>query len=317
MNESPYIAAPVLTKEEFRARVIDSINSTEFTPELLRTIFTSLPEDKRTLFDEYRVTDIIDPISSNKPEWERGAYFYKHLKMAELNFCLERIEHLIVVKSYLIEHGNAGFSKPPITTPNTISPWLQDNTMSAVFSAVDLTDFAPSRPLENSVNGGDISSIRIALFMEMNDKRLTNKMLFQAIAWTLTKYPNLFVTYEESAYAQAMELDAAKWDSRYYSLQEVYASMNFAEERVLHMLEVRKHVFNIQPNQNSKPSKPAATRPVSYQQQTVPQASTIAHTQTHQAKIRKDSTNNVLNTLLLVGGVVAALALVILAIIIE
>lgn len=188
--------------------------------------------------------------------------------------------------------------------------------MSHAFSSVELSDFAPSRSLSNCVNGDDISAIRVALFMEMNNNQLSNHSLRQAIAWTLTKHPNLFVAYENSAYAQAMERDTSKWDLGYYNMQEVYASMNFAEERVLHMLDVRKRVFNIQPNETSISSKPAAMRTVSYQQQTAPQVSTTAHTQTHQATNSKDSTNNVLNTLLLVGGAVAALALVILAIII-
>lgn len=316
MNKYPDIEAPMLTEDEFKAQVIASINSAEFTPELLRKMLQALPDDKRALFEEYRATEIVDPISSDKHEWKRGAYFHKQLKMAEQNFCLERVEHLITVKSHLIEQGIAGFSMSKNSPTNTLNPSQKDETMSTAFSSVDLNGFTPSSPLANAVNKDDISAIRIALFMEMNDKQLTNQALLQAIAWTLKNHSNLFVTCEENAYAQAMELDTGKWNSQYYSLQEVYTSMNFAEERVLHMLEVRKHVFNIQPNVSNMPSKSAATRAVSYQQQTAQKTSTPEHTPIHQASGHKNSRSNELKTLLLIGGALAALALVFLAIII-
>ena len=310
MNKHPYIEAPTLTKNEFKAQVIASINSAEFTPELLRKMLPIMPDDKRTLFEKYRATDIVDPISNDKDEWERGAYFHKQLKMAEQNFCLERIEHLIAVKSYLIERGIAGFSSPKKTAPNTLSTSQKDKTMSTTFLSIDSTDFKPSSSLRNCVDGDDMSSIRNSLFMEMNDKRMTNETLLQAIAWTLKKHSNLFVTYEENAYAQAMEMDDGKWDRQYYSLQEVYTSMNFSEERVLHMLEVRNHVFNIQPNMTSIQPKTAVSVGTSVPQTT--QKTPPPHTRINKAPDNK----NEINTLLLIGGALAALALVFLAVII-
>jgi hypothetical protein len=160
MNKYPDIEAPTLTKDEFKAQVIASINSAEFTPELLRKMLPALPDDKRALFEEYRATDIVDPISNDKDEWERGAYFHKQLKMAEQNFCLERIEHLIAVKSYLIERGIAGFSTPQKTAPDTLSTSQKDKTMSTAFLSIDSTDFKPSSSLRNCVDGDDMSSIR-------------------------------------------------------------------------------------------------------------------------------------------------------------
>lgn len=319
MNKSPDIAAPTGTKEEFRAQLIASIKSDAFTPELLRTFLGSLPDDKRTLFDEYRVTDIVDPISVDRSKWELSRYFYEQLNMAEQNFCLKRVAHLIAVKSYLIERGIAGFSTPKSSSPKTPRPQLRDDIMTAVFSSVDLTNFVPSRSLSNCVNGDDISSIRMALFMEMNDKRLTNQTLIQAIAWTKAKHPNLFIAYQENAYAQAIELDTSKWNDQYYSLQEVYASMNFAEKRVIHMLEVRERVFKTPPTVTSKPSITSTNRSVSNQQQPPSRAAIserMEHPQIRQTTNLKDSKSHMLKTLLLVGGVVTALALIFLAIII-
>lgn len=182
--------------------------------------------------------------------------------------------------------------------------------MATDFSSVDLTDFTPSRSLNNCVNNDDISTIRIALFMEMNDKRLSTTALRQAIAWTLSKHPNLFVTYEENAYAQKMIFDTTQWNKDYYHMQEVYASSNFSLERIHHMVAVREHVFNLPLNEiSSQPSRQKNT--LNQPTQSKEQLSTESAQRT---EFKTD--NNVLKSLLLIGGVAAVIALVLLAIII-
>ncbi|MBO1916487.1 hypothetical protein J4727_16105 [Providencia rettgeri] len=63
--------------------------------------------------------------------------------MAEENFCLKRIEHLIQVKSHLTERGIAGFSRPVAcsTISHEEAKRTKENTMIAEFSSVDLTGF--------------------------------------------------------------------------------------------------------------------------------------------------------------------------------
>ena len=249
MTASTELVVPNLTAAEFKAKIIEFIKSRDFKAELLRQTLSALPDDKRALFEEYRVNSTTDPISEDSYKWERegGSYFALQLHMAEENFCLERLEHLIQVKSHLTERGIAGFFRPTSnsTTSHEEAKTTKENTMRADFSSVDLTGFTPSSSLSNSVNGGDLSSVRISLFMEMNDKRLSTAVVTQAIAWTLSKYPTLFVDYEENAYSQQMEQDKTKWDSHYYHTQELYATSNFSLERIRHMISVREHVFTI------------------------------------------------------------------------
>lgn len=317
MTASTELVAPNLTAAEFKAKIIGFIKSGDFKAELLRQILAALPEDKRAFFSAYRMDTTTDPISHTRFEWElgHGAYFFKQVHMAGENFCLERLEHLIEVKSYLTERGIAGFSRPVAssTTSHEEAKRTKENTMSADFSSVDLAGFTPSRSLSNSVKSGDLSSVRISLFMEMNDKRLSTAVITQAIAWTLSKYPTLFVVYEENAYSQQMEQDKVKWDSHYYHTQELYATSNFSLERIHHMIAVREHVFTIAQD-DARPATLQNTQPQRSPEQSTQHREQLSTGSIHRPESKPE--NNVLKSLLLIGGVLAAIALVILAVIV-
>ncbi|EOJ8669155.1 TPA: hypothetical protein ACORC2_003949 [Providencia stuartii] len=317
MTASTELVTQNLTAAELKAKIIDFIKSRDFKAELLRQILSALPNDKLALFEEYRADSYTDPISEDKYKWEREgrAYFALQLHMAQQNFCLKRLEHLIQVKSHLTERGIAGFSRSAFSSATSLEEAknTKERTMSADFSSVDLTGFTPPRSLSNSVNSGDISLVRISLFMEMNDKDLSTKEITQAIAWALSKYPTLFVAYEENAYSQQMEQDKVKWDSHYYHTQELYATSNFSLERIRHMVAVREHVFTIAQG-DTRPSILPNT-----QSKNAPKQSTIHREHpstgsTHRPECKSE--NNVLKSLLLIGGVAAAIALVILAVIV-
>ncbi len=317
MTASTELVAANLTAAEFKAKIIDFIKSRDFKAELLRQILSALPDDKRALFEEYRTNSATDPISEDSYKWERegGTYFALQLHMAERNFCLKRIEHLIQVKSLLTERGIAGFSRPiaSSTTSQEEAKSTKENTMSTDFSSVDLTGFTPSRSLSNSVNSDDLSAVRVSLFMQMNNKRLSTKEIIQAIAWALSKYPTLFVAYEENAYSQQMEQDKLKWDSHYYHTQELYATSNFSLERIRHMVAVREHVFTIAQD-DARPATLPNTQPQHAPKQSTPHREQPSTGSIHRPKSKPE--NNVLKSLLLIGGVVAAIALVILAVIV-
>lgn len=317
MTASTELVVPNLTAAEFKAKIIGFIKSRDFKAELLRQTLSALPDDKCALFEEYRVNSTTDPISEDSYKWERegGSYFALQLHMAEENFCLERLEHLIQVKSHLTERGIAGFSRSvsSSTINHEEAKSTKENTMSADFSSVDLTGFTPSRSLSNSVNSGDLSSIRISLFMEMNDKRLSTAVINQAIAWTLSKYPTIFVVYEENAYSQQMEQDKVKWDSHYYHKQELYATSNFSLERIRHMVAVREHVFTIAQD-DVRPATEPKTQPQHAPKPSIPHREQSSTGSTHRPESKPE--NKVLKSLLLIGGVVAAIALVILAVIV-
>lgn len=318
MTASTELVALNLTAAEFKAKIIDTIKNSDVKAELLRQIVSELPTDKHALFESYHTNNVIDPISDDKYEWERkgGSYFALHLHMAEKNFCLKRLEHLIQVKSYLTEREITGFSRPissSDTSPEEAKS-TKENTMKADFSSVDLTGFTPSNSLSNSVNSDDLSLVRIALFMEMNDKCLSNKTITQAIAWVLSKYPTLFVDYEENAYSQKMVFDTAHWNKDYYHMQKVYASGNFSLERIHHMLTVREHVFTIKQDNPHPAILPDTPPHKAMKQTTSPQQQQPSTGFTQRTEPKPES--NILKSLLLIGGVAAAIALIMLAVIV-
>jgi hypothetical protein len=316
MTTSTELVMPNLTAAEFKAKIINFIKSRDLKAEFLRQTLSALPDDKLALFEEYRTNSTTDPISEDSYKWERegGAYFALQLHMAEENFCLKRLEHLIQVKSYLTERGIAGFSRPvsSSTTCYEEVKSTKESTMSAEFSSVDLTGFTPSRSLSNSVNSGDLSSVRISLFLEMNDNHVSTSKILQAIAWTLTKHPTLFVAFEENAYAQGIEQEKTNWNSNYYGMQEVYATSNFSLERIRHMVRVREHVFTIAQD-DLHPATLPSTQPHKAPKQSVQhrEPPSTGNTQRPEHK----SENNVLKSLLLIGGGMAAIALIMLAVI--
>ncbi|MBO1929807.1 hypothetical protein J4731_22400 [Providencia rettgeri] len=184
--------------------------------------------------------------------------------------------------------------------------------MIAEFSSVDLTGFTPSGSLSNSVNSGDLSSARISLFMEMNDKHLSTKEIIQAIAWVLSEYPTLFVDYEENAYSQKMEQDETTWDSHYYHTQELYATSNFSSERILHMVAVRTSMCLITQMTLALQHCRAPSQKRTEAIDLAPRQLLAGSTNCPEYKPK----SNILKSLLLIGGVVAAIALVILAVIV-
>lgn len=317
MTAPTEIVAKNLTAEEFKEKLIGFIKSTDCKAELLLQVLSSLPDDKRALFEEYRTNSTIDPISEDSYKWEREGrkYFALQCHLAEKNFCLKRLKHLIQVKNHLTERGIAGFSHPVAssTTSHEEAKNTKENTMSADFLSIDLKGFTPSLSLSNSVNNDDISSIRNALFMEMNDTHLSTVALRQAIAWTHSKHPNLFVAYEENAYSQGMEQESTKWNDHYYGMQEVYASSNFSLERIRHMVIVREHVFNIAQD-DTRPATSSNSQPKNVRKGSAQNQERRSTGRRQQPSPMPE--NHVLKSLLLIGGAVAAIAVVILAVIV-
>lgn len=95
---------------------------------------------------------------------------------------------------------------------------------------------------------------------------------------------------------------------------ELYATSNFSLERIRHMIAVREHVFTIAQN-DARP----ATLPKTQSQRTMQQATPRQHQQLstgNTLQTASKSEDNIFNLLLLIGGIAATIALVILAVIV-
>ncbi|HCE2224694.1 TPA: hypothetical protein NGT43_000787 [Vibrio parahaemolyticus] len=325
MNQNINTLSTALSESEFKREVIGLIKSPEYTPELLNKLLLSLLTEKPDFFDDYLVDDKADAIVeaapgfNSSPEWCVGGYFDRQCRFLAQNFSKQRIEHLIQVKSHLIEYGIKGFEKiVSLAHTNDQHNQSEENLMKNQFASEDLSNFAPSSLVQKIVNSGDLIRIREGLFMEMNDHGISTRKMRQIIAYAMKHKPNLFVPYENNGYAGEMDHDNKNhWDAKYYALQEVYTASNFSYQRIEHLLKVRDHVFNIAAHQPSVPprsvasqqSQPSSRYPNS-QARNSPRPGVGLHQP--QTKVRAQSERENLKAMLLVGGVLAAAALFIL-----
>ncbi|WP_252180143.1 hypothetical protein [Endozoicomonas sp. 4G] len=285
------------TPSELKKAFAQSLENSEYTPEYLRLALNTLDQEKPELFEPYQPLSGEEAISEDRSVWPLSGYFFKQAHLCKKNFSRERIEHVITVKSHLVEQGFAGFTNNPKHQANS-----ESSTAVNAFKNVNLTGYTPSAALKKHVDSGDLSNIRNALFMEMNDRRLTTAQIKQAFAWVLKQKSNLFVPYEENANARVMNLDPTQWDRDYYGLQEVYANSNFSCERLSHMVKVRAQVFDIDETSPQPLIQPTAQRASEGRQTSQPRPDS-----SHQPS----NNNSWLKYALIVGGAIAALAMLI------
>lgn len=54
---------------------------------------------------------------------------------------------------------------------------------------------------------------------------------------------DLWMPFEEKAFARELETDKSKWDEKYFDTQVVYLKTNFSKKRFDHLIAVFDHVW--------------------------------------------------------------------------
>lgn len=233
-----------------------------------------------------------------EPPWS-DKDFSRNMLLAKENFSRQRIEHLIKVREYLRRQEIKGF------VPDRSS----DNTELKMKSAAIERDYTPPSSLERFVKEGDMLPIRTALRLELNDNSLTAADLRGALVWAKNRVQGLFDSYAEQAFSREMDNSPNSWSSEYYDNQVVYIKTNFSEERFLHLIDVREYLREKRV-EGFIPLPPK------------PKTNTVKDTPVSQSGQQKDSTtqssstehNPVFQRALMIGGALAALAVLLLAI---
>lgn len=286
-----------------RKEFLSSLKNPDESVEQLNGLLDQARQHIPELLSDFQPGTGKDIPNSNSLDWNT-AYFSRHVLLTERNFACERIEHLIEVREYLRKQGVKGFIPSPRFPPDTQKGSPHHMT----------SNYIPSDNLQKFVESGDLPTIRTALRLELNRNSLTSDDLRATLAWTKTKVPDLFEIYSEKAFARSMETDRQLWDSQYYANQVVYLKTNFSEERFLHLIEVRGLL-------RQQGVEGFAARP------TQPNDSSTYRTPPHVASAQPRSGqshpggnspsqpehNPVFKTALMVGGAVAALAVLLIA----
>ena len=127
---------------------------------------------------------------------------------------------------------------------------------AAVPRPQDRDGFKPSNNLRKFVEEGDLETVRMALNVALEDSRQDASSLRAVLEWTRSQLPGLCEPYTEKAFARAIERDQQQWTRDYYNKQVVYLKTNFAEDRYLHLIDVREHL-----RQQGMPKPAPTSRP--------------------------------------------------------
>ncbi|WP_217648548.1 hypothetical protein [Halomonas sp. QHL1] len=279
--------------DKIRKEFFSSLNQPEVSSVHLRGLINEATRHAPQLLSEFQQNE--DNILSKKAKAWNTTYFDHHIEHAKYNFSRERIEHLIEVRDFLRDKGVKGF----VPSPPRFSNSNQGSTPSMASS------HTPSDNLQKFVASGDLPTIRTALRLELNRNNLASDALRADLEWTKARVPGLFEAYSEKMLARGMVTDSKLWDSEYYANQVVYLKTNFSEERFLHLIEVRSLLR--QQGVEGFAARNTQSHDSSSQ--------TLSHAASSQPQQHNAEHKRVFRTALIIGGAVAALAILLITLI--
>lgn len=232
---------------KIRKSFLDALNDPQSDTGLLREMLKELKGSYPGIVVAYAFEDDQDAIKTSASNWNEQ-YFSRHKKLAERNFAQERLDHLLQVRELFRQQGRKGFMPGGRNAASDSAPAI-DNA------------YSPSNNLRKFAEDGDVPTMRTALIVELEDSRRDASTLRAALAWAKSRVPGLCEPYAEKSFARAIERDRREWTEDYYDTQVVYLDTNFAEERFLHLVDVREHLRQqgaAKPAARAAPARPSA-----------------------------------------------------------
>ena len=281
--------------ENLRQTFFESLDQTLCDTPLLYSLLQEMQQKHPTALDPYMADASYEAINEDMENWD-ARYFSKQREYAKRNFSLQRLQHLLQVRERFRKQRRQGFAPPSQST----KPLALSNAGAP---------YTPSDLLRECVEERKLVSVRNALIMELNNNRLESNTLRSALTWAQSRIPDLCEPYAEKAFARGMSMDRTTWDKTYYMSQEVYLDFSFTQERYLHMIEVRAHLrqqrvkgFEAVTSIKTAPSLQATEAPTPKERPT--SQGKNPPTRPHTAEMHP-----LLKTALLIGGAIAALAM--------
>ncbi|MFL9925037.1 hypothetical protein PQR62_12235 [Herbaspirillum lusitanum] len=268
----------------------------------MREMLNELSARHPRVFDQDDV-DTETLFEQDKLNWDER-YFSVQRKLAKGRFTRNRLDHLIQVRRYFEQQGHKGFLSSP------------SKSNEGTDTAMEQSVYEPFESLRNAVRDDHLHAAQTALRLELDYQHLDSAELRKAASWAKAQLPSIFEPYREYDFARAIDQDSAQWNADYYNTQIVYLNANFSEERFLHLVAVREF-FHPQ-------LKVSIQKPVSAPVVAVPAkasgSSSRAKPKSGAASARPSESesesgiSSLMRTALLIGGAIAALAIVLLTI---
>ena len=279
---------------------LEAVKDPQEPTEQLRNMLDEIERTKPEIIQEFAALPGFD-LALDELDWT-AEYFDRQILAVERNFSRKRIEHQLVLREYLRSRGVKGF--------------VPESKLTVVHAKIEprmTMNYTPSSHIQKFITEGDLDTIRTALRMELNDNRLSQSDLHATTNWIEKTVPNLFEDYEEKAFARGQESDQQLWTSQYYDGQTVYLNTNYSKQRFLHLIEVREHLRQqgIEGFEPLEPRRESSQGGISggtaqprngYSQSTSPPP-------------ENPSRNPVFTAAIMVGGALAALAVLLIALV--
>lgn len=286
--------------EQFRQDFLTECRKTDITTEDLRTAINFANEHQPIIFSDHSEDNYLQ-IPQN--QWRPG-YFEECAKGVEDVFSVLRIEHLLKVRDFLRQRGDAGF-KPSTHREPGLPPAMH-------------AEFHPKKNLGEKfqTENFDLFSAQIALRLEIYDISNDAVYLTQAIQWAEQKVNNIFLPYEVNIFKKPISEILSNWNPDYFHIQTEYLRKNFSKERYLHLIEVRQYLRDHRVEGFVPPRQQAHAAHAD----NAKQAASDTHAENSSASSRPhgeppspDSMPHALRTALMIGGAIAALLVLVLS----
>lgn len=219
-----------------RRELLLALDDAQVSSALLRDFFAKAESINPDLMERHTENELLHGIECVRSEWT-FKYYSRQKHLAEHNFSRERLGHLLDVRDYFRLEGHKGF----VCSMDDEQASHMNKTSQTERQEAPMA-YQPSVNLKKFVDEGDLATIRTALRLELDDNRNSSQDLRSALVWTNEKTSDLWVPYEEKAFAREMSAERGSWACEYYDNQTVSLRTNFSERRFLHLIEVREHL---------------------------------------------------------------------------
>lgn len=114
----------------------------------------------------------------------------------------------------------------------------------------------PDPRLQEALQQKNINLVRSILKLDLNDVDVSFEELVLKTLYTFKVLPEVFEPFEYSKLHRDVDADENNWNEDYFLTQQAYLTLNYAQERLVHLAHVK---FKLQGN---KPSKSPTTQVV-------------------------------------------------------
>lgn len=107
----------------------------------------------------------------------------------------------------------------------------------------------PDPDIQEALKSNNINLLRSIIKLDLNEPDLSFEQLMTKTLFLAEQNLPIFVPFEISKLHSDIEIDKKHWTKDYFSTQRSYLTVNFALERMVHLIDVKRHLQLSQPEE--------------------------------------------------------------------